>query len=158
MGFANFSRNFASGLGKFVGASHNILVGVIKVPRNALRKSAARLRPQSSRERIRSIVTEELSRLIGKQTEFTGAELQERLQVMAETILALQERLDELAARGPISEADMFKVMGSLKAAASLTDDERAILANVFRQNIAIQKPELIDTAMAQNSLRIMSS
>ena len=144
MGFANFSRNFASGLGKFVGASHNILVGVIKVPRNALRKSAARLRPQSSRERIRSIVTEELSRLIGKQTEFTGAELQERLQVMAETILALQERLDELASRGYISETDMLNVVDSLKAADSLTHDERVMLVSVFRQNIAIQRPELV--------------
>jgi len=94
---------------------------------------------------------------MSKQTEFTGAELQERLQVMAEAIESLQEKIAELSTRGPIGEADMWKVMGSLKAAASLTDDERAILANVFRQNIAIQKPELIDTAVVQNSLRVMS-
>ena len=157
MGFADVCRNFASGLGKFVGASHNVLVRVGKAPRNALGKSVEKLRPLPSRERIRSIVTEELIRLMSKQTEFTGAELQERLQVMAEAIQSLQEKIAELSTRGPISQADMFKAMGSLKAAASLTDDERAILANVFRQNIAIQKPELIDTAVVQNSLRVMS-
>ena len=158
MGFADVCRNFASGLGKFVGASHNILVSVGEAPRNALRKSVEKLRPLPSRERIRSIITEELIRLMSKQTEFTGAELQERLQVMAEAIESLQEKIAELSTRGPIGEADMWKVMGSLKAAASLTDNERAILANVFRQNIAIQKPELIDTAVEQSSLRVISS
>jgi len=153
MGFADFSRSFASGLGKLAGTSLNPFISI----RKALRKSAAKLWPQSSREKIRSIVTEELIRLTGRKAEFAGTMLEERLQVMAETILALQERLDELTARGPISDAEMFKVMSSLKAAASLTDDERAILANVFRQNIAIQKPELIDAALEQNSLRIMS-
>jgi len=121
-------------------------------------KTLRKLWPQSSTEKIRTIVAEELARLIAGQTELTGTELQKRLQVMAETIPALQERFDELAARGPVSEAEMFKVMRSLKTAASLTDDERAILANVFRQNIAIQKPELIDTAVEQNSLKMMSS
>jgi len=150
MSFADICRNFASGLGKFVGASHNVLAWPVKT----LRK----LWPQSSTEKIRTIVAEELARLIAGQTELTGTELQKRLQVMAETIPALQERFDELAARGPVSEAEMFKVMRSLKTAASLTDDERAILANVFRQNIAIQKPELIDTAVEQNSLKMMSS
>ena len=148
MGFADVCRNFASGLGKFVGASHNILVSVGKAPRNALKRSAERLRTMSTEEKIRSIIIEELTRLMSKQTEFTGAELQERLQVMAEAIQSLQDKIAELSARGPISQADMFKAMGSLKVAASLTDDERAILANVFRQNIAIQKPELIDTVV----------
>ena len=144
MSFTNVCRNFACGMGKFIGGSLNILASVPK----ALRKSVAKLRPQSSRERIRSIVTEELIRLVGKETELTRTKLEERLQVMAETILALQERINELSARGPISEADMWEAVGSLEAAESLTDDERAILVNVFRQNIELQKPKLVDIAI----------
>lgn len=143
MSFADVCSNFASCLGKFVGASHNILVRVGKAPRNALRRSAEKLRSIPTKEKVRSIITEELIRLMGKQTEFTGAELQERLQVMAEAIESLQEEITKLRTRGPVSEADMFKAMDSLKATSSLTDDERTILANVFKQNIAIQKPEL---------------
>jgi len=150
MGLNDISHSFGHGAGSFVGTTRKVLAWPVKT----LRK----LWPQSSTEKIRTIVAEELARLIAGQTELTGTELQKRLQVMAETIPALQERFDELAARGPVSEAEMFKVMRSLKTAASLTDDERAILANVFRQNIAIQKPELIDTAVEQNSLKMMSS
>ena len=144
MSFTNVCRNFACGMGKFIGGSLHILASVPK----SLRKTVAKLQPQSSRERIRSIVTEELIRLVGKETELTRTKLEERLQVMAETILALQERINELSARGPISEADMWEAVGSLEAAESLTDDERAILVNVFRQNIELQKPKLVDIAI----------
>jgi hypothetical protein len=80
------------------------------------------------------------------QQELTDSKLEQRLQVMAETILALQEKLDELSIRGRISEDDMLDAMSSLKMADSLTSDERTLLVNVFRQNIAIQKPELVGT------------
>ncbi len=67
---------------------------------------------------------------------------------MAETILALRERLDEMVASGHISQTDMLEAMDSLKAADSLTNDERTVLVNVFRQNIALQKPELVNTTV----------
>jgi len=116
--------------------------------RETLRESARKLRPRFSRERIRSIISEELTRLLGKEGELRGVELEERLQAMAEAILALQERINELSARGPVSAADMWKEIGSLEAAAPLTNGERSILVNVLRQNIALQKPELADTAV----------
>lgn len=147
MSFTNVCRNFASGLGKSVGTSLNVLTSTRKAPR----KLAEKLRPLSSREKIRSIVIEELTRLVGKKIELTGTKLEERLQVMAETILALQEKISELSTYGPITEADMWEVMCSLEAAESLTNDERAILVNVFRQNIALQKPELVGAAVDES-------
>ena len=75
----------------------------------------------------------------------TPPELEERLRLMAAAIAALQERIDKIGPRGSIiSEATMWKEVGSLEAAESLTHDERTLLVNVFRQNIAIQKPELV--------------
>jgi hypothetical protein len=91
-------------------------------------------------------VTEELIRLID-QEELLEAKLEQRLQVIAETVLALQKRLDELNVRDSISQADILDAMSSLKAADSLTNDERVLLANVFRENVALQKPELVGTA-----------
>lgn len=137
-------------MGKFIGGGFSILGSARKV----LRKSIGKLRPLSSREKIRNIVIDELTRLAAGDAELTGTTLEERLQVMAETILALQEKINELGARGPVSETDMWEAMSSLKAAESLTDDERAILVTVFRQNIAIQKPDLVNTPVVQNSLK----
>ena len=147
MSFTNVCRNFASGLGKSVGTSLNVLTSTRKAPR----KLAEKLRPLSSREKIRSIVIEELTRLVGKEIELTGTKFEERLQVMAETILALQEKINELSAHGPVSEADMWEAVRSLEAAESLTNNERAILVNVFRQNIALQKPELVGAAVDES-------
>ena len=144
MSFTDVCRNFACGMGKFVGGSFNVLAFAQK----ALRESAEKLRPLSSRKEIRSIVIEEPARLQHTERKITLPELEKRLRLMAETILALQERINEPSARGPISEADMWEAVGSLEAAESLTDDERAILVNVFRQNIALQKPKLVGVAI----------
>jgi predicted nucleic acid-binding Zn-ribbon protein len=59
----------------------------------------------------------------------------------------LRTQIDELSARGPVDESDMLKATDSVKAAASLTDDEQAVLENVFRQNIVLQKPKRGSTA-----------
>jgi len=59
----------------------------------------------------------------------------------------LRTQIDELSARGPVDESDMLKATDSVKAAASLPDDEQAVLENVFRQNIVLQKPKLDSVA-----------
>ncbi len=59
----------------------------------------------------------------------------------------LRTQIDELSARGPIGKPDMMKTTDSIKAAASLTYGEKAMLENVFRQNIVLQKPKLDSAA-----------
>jgi PAS domain S-box-containing protein len=59
----------------------------------------------------------------------------------------LRTQIDELSARGPIGKPDMMKTTDSIKAAESLTYDEKAMLENVFRQNIVLQKPKLDSAA-----------
>ncbi len=132
---------------KIVGAG----VGGVTAVGRALRKSVGLLRFRSARERIRSVVVEELSRLVGKEMELTGVRLEERLRVMAQTLAALQERINKLSAHGPISSADIWKEIGALEAAAPLTNDERAVLVSIFRQNIALQKVGPADAAVEDN-------
>lgn len=146
MALSDVFSDFASGLGKFIGASRNAMFSAGK----AAKATLGNLRPRSSREKIRSIVFDELVRLIGEDAALAGTKLEERLKVMAEIILALQQRIDDLGVRGSVRDADMWKAMRSVKAAEILTNDERAILIRVFRQNVALQKPELVDATVGK--------
>lgn len=142
--FTNVCRNFACGMGKFVGGGFNILVSV----RKALGESMGKLRPLSSKKKIRTIVIEELARSQGAEQRITLAELEERLRLMADTIEAIQKRILELSGRGLEREALVSAAMASVENVSLLNDEERVILTNIFRQNVAIQKPELVDNAV----------
>lgn len=106
-------------------------------------KRATSKGPPRSREGVRAIVIEELTRLHAAEGSISLGELERRLRLMAETIEALQAKIAELSDGGPVSEADMLQAMGSIKTTEQLTKDEKTILMTVFRQNVALQKPEL---------------
>ena len=116
--------------------------------RKALRELMGKLRPLSSKKKIRTIVLEELARSQGAEQKITLAELEERLRLMADTIEAIQKRILELSGRGLEREALVSAAMASVENVSLLNDEERAILTNIFRQNVAIQKPELVDNAV----------
>jgi len=59
----------------------------------------------------------------------------------------LRTRINELSVHGPIGESDILKVTDSVKAAASLDYDEKAVLENIFQQNLVLQKPKLDSAA-----------
>ena len=139
MGLNDISCSVGQSVGKLVGGTRKVL----SWPGNTLRRALERLRSVFPSAKIRAIVAEELMRFMAEK-EPAEEKFEQRLKIMAETILALQERLDEMATHGRISEADMLEALDSLKTAESLTNDEKIVLVNVFRQNIAIQKPELV--------------
>jgi len=76
-------------------------------------------------------------------------QVDERLKQQTDELKAASERLQDLInkvrARGHIGGADVCKAMGSLEAAAFPTNNRRAVLEKVFRENIRLQKPELDD-------------
>jgi hypothetical protein len=141
MGFTKVCHNFACGIGRFIGGSFGVLISV----RRAFARSIGRLRPMSSRKKIRSIVLEELARSQGTDQKITLAELEERLRLMADTIEAIQKRILELSGRGLEHEALVAAAMASVENVSLLNEEERVILTNIFRQNLEIQKPELVD-------------
>jgi hypothetical protein len=95
-----------------------------------------------ARESIRAVVVEEMMRLQMGTKGLSLLALERRLRFMADMIEALQERIGELSARGPVSEGDVWKEMSSLESADSLNNDERALLVDIFRRNMALQKPQ----------------
>jgi len=150
MNSADVCRNFVCGIGKFFGSSLNAMSTARKAVRKSIGKSIGILktwRPQSSKTKIRAVVMEEIARL---QNTNSLAELEERLQLMADTIEAIQKKMLELSGRGLGHEALVSAAMASVENVNRLNSEERAILTNIFKQNVAIQKPELVDTAIGQ--------
>jgi len=131
-------------MGKFIGGSVSVLVS----SRKAMRELMGKLRPLSSRKKIRTIVIEELAHSQGTGQRITIAELEERLRLMTDTIEAIQKRILELSGRGLEREALVSAAMASVENVSLLNEEERIILTNIFRQNVAIQKPELVDNAV----------
>jgi deoxyhypusine synthase len=147
MSSADVCRNFVCGIGKFFGESLNVLSTVRKAVGKSIGKSIETLRPQSSVSKIRSVVMEELARL---QNTSSLAELEERLQLMSDTIEAIQKKMLELSGHGLGHEALVSAAMASVENVNRLNNEEKVILTNIFRQNVAIQKPELVDSAIGQ--------
>ncbi len=145
MGLNDIYSGFGHGVGTLVGQTRKVL----SWPGSTLSKTIEKLHSIFQSAKIRTIVTEELARLMEAE-EHAEEKLEQRIKVMAKTILALQERLDEMVVGGHISRTDMLEAMDSIKTADSLTNDERTLWVNVFRQNIALQKPEHVDTAVGQ--------
>jgi len=141
MGLNDISRGVGHGVGKVVGTTRKVL----SWPGSTLSKAIEKLRFIFPSAKVRTVVTEELTRLIEAEG-LAEEKLEQRFKVIAETILALQKKLDEMVASGHISQTDMLEAMDSIKTADALTNDERTVLVNVFRQNIALQKPELVNT------------
>jgi PAS domain S-box-containing protein len=63
----------------------------------------------------------------------------------------LQNQINKLSASGNITETDTSKMMVPSKTTASFSNDEKSILINVFKENIALQKPELIGMVVDEN-------
>ncbi len=104
------------------------------------------------RLRIRRIVVQQLSRLQGDEGMITREEFEERLQRLVASILALQQKIDELSVHGPVSEAVLSQAIASVSAAESLGEEEKSVLASIFRHNIAIQKPDLLDSFVSETA------
>jgi len=150
------------GFGVLVGVSYSLAKNVRKVVTNgpsriiSLFSKATNGSPKPSKtllsqEAIRAVVLEELARLQGGlEGGLSLAEFEERLQLMATAIDALRQKIVELGASGTVSTEDMWNAVDSLTAAQSLTGGEKVVLVNIFKKNIALQKPELIGTGIEQ--------
>ena len=142
------------GLGAFVGISCGVArkvrkavmespSGIVSLFSKATKRSAKPGKTLLTQEAIRAVVLEELARLqSGLEDGLSLAEFEERLKLMAEAIDALQQKIVELSASGAVSPEDMWDAVDSLTAAKSLTGGEKAVLVNIFKKNIALQKPD----------------
>jgi hypothetical protein len=142
------------GVGRSIGAGCRILTGgttkILTMFSRAPKQSNRKGQSLTPREQIRAVVIEELARSLGAERKTALAGLEERLQLMADTIEAIQKEIFELSGRGLEHEALVSTAMASVENVGLLNDEEKAILTNIFRQNVEIQKPNLVEAAVGR--------
>ncbi len=147
------------GLGTAAGVSYNCIRGTGKALRGVpscvyalfsrvTERPPKPDKPLSGEKAIRAVVLKELSRVQELKDGSTLGELEKRLKRMAGTIEALQAKITELSESDDVSTEDMWEAVDSLDISESLTNTEKAVLVNIFRQNVTLQKPEHNDTGI----------
>ena len=97
-----------------------------------------------SREELRRIVAEQSPREDAEQHVLTLQQYDRRLKAMAEALHALQEKIAELQSSGHLNARTMSLAVDAVKNDDHFSADERNILATILKQNIVLQKPELV--------------
>lgn len=135
------SFHLARGVGTVVHGGLKVLKGLWRATKGLTKKKHS----VPVRDSIRSIIIEEVERL----GTIPAPELENRLQHMAEMLRTLQQKIVELSSSGVSRQAAVSAAMASVEETNSLGAEEKAILGRIFRQNILIQKPDIVDAAAA---------
>lgn len=97
-----------------------------------------------SREEICKIIAEHSAQMNPEQQELALQAYDRRLKAMSEALHALQEKIAELQASGHLNASTMAQAIGEVQSDEHFSADERNILATILKQNIVLQKPELV--------------
>ena len=127
-------------MGFFAGKSHNVLLSAQK----KLKEST------SLPEKIRNAMFEKLTRTLYKQAEFVMTKLSERIEVIDAVAQPFYEKINALSAHGPVSEAQLWEAMNSIKAAKNLTEEEKILLVNIFGKIIGAAKSRFVDAVVVE--------
>jgi len=100
MALADVCCKFAHGAGQFIGKSRNLLSST----RKALQESSGQLSAKCA-EKIRTAMTERMARWLYKKAGSVLAKLGQRLQVVTEAMVAIQQKIDRSNMHIPVSQA-----------------------------------------------------
>ena len=142
MGFADICNNVANHMGFFAGKSHNVFSSFQK----KLKEST------NLPEKIRNAIFEKLSRTLYKQAEFMMTKLSERMGVIDEVAGPFYEKISGLAARGPVTEGQLWQALNSIETAKKLADEEKVLLVTLFGQIVGAQKSKVVDAVVVEKS------
>ncbi len=146
MGFADFCCSIAGRIGELAGKSHNTL----SLAQEKLKDSAKALNPKDLPERIQKAIYEKLTRTLYKQAEFMMGRISERMEVIDAVAQPFYEKVNALAAQGPVSETRLWEAMNSIEAAEKLTEEEKALLVTLFGQIVGSQKSKVVDAVVVE--------
>ena len=146
MSLKDFCNNVANHIGFLAGKSHNALSSAHK----KLKESTQALNPKNLPERIQNAIYEKLTRTLYKQAEFMMGKLSERMEVIDAVAQPFYEKINALAAYGPVSETRMIEAMNSIEAAKKLTEEEKTLLITLFGQIVGAQKSKVVDAVVVE--------
>jgi hypothetical protein len=141
MGFADICNSVANHMGFFAGKSRNVFSSVQK----KLKEST------NLPEKIRTAMFEKLSRTLYNQAEFMMTKFSERMGVIDEVARPFYEKINALAARGPVTEGQLWQALNSIEAAENLTEEEKVLLVNIFGKIIGAAKSKFVDAVVVKN-------
>jgi len=147
MGFADICGSVANHMGTFAGKSHNVLSSAQK----KLKESTQALNPKNLPERIQKAIYTKLTRTLYKQAEFMMGKISERMEVIDAVARPFYEKVNVLAAHGPVTETQLWQAMDSIDAAKNLTDEEKTLLVTLFGQIVGSQKSKVVDAVVVEN-------
>jgi len=147
VGLKDFCNSVANYIGFLAGKSHNALSSVQK----RLKESTQVLNLKNLPERIQNAIYEKLTRTLYKQAEFMMGKISERMEVIDEVARPFYEKINVLAARGPVSESQLWEAMNSTESAKKLSDEEKALLVTLFGQIVGAQKSKVVDAVVVEN-------
>jgi len=148
MGFADICCSVANHMGTFAGKSRNILSSAQK----KLKESTQALNPKNLPERIQNAIYKKLTNTLYKQAEFMMGKISERMEVIDEVARPFYEKINTLAAQGPVSETRLWEVMNSIEAAKKLTEEEKVLLVSLFAQIVGAKKSKVVDAIVVERS------
>ena len=64
------------------------------------------------------------------------------------------EKINALAAHGPVSETRLWDAMNSIEAAKKLADEEKVLLVTLFGQIIGAQKSKVVEAVVVEKSAK----
>jgi len=128
-------------MGKITGRALRGISGLWDTTRKITPKIPLSLIPQQN---IENTVNEALSGFNLEQQELTLQEYDRRLKAMSEAIRALQEKIAELQLSGSLNAQTMAQAIGSVSNDEHFSVDEKNIFATILKQNIVLQRPELV--------------
>ena len=146
MGFADICCSVANHMGTFAGKSHNALSSAQK----KLKESTQALNPKNLPERIQNAIYEKLTRTLYKQAEFMMGKISERMEVIDAVAMPFYERINTLAAHGPVSESQLWEAMNSIESAKKLAEEEKVLLVTLFGQIVGAQKSKVVDAIVVE--------
>ena len=146
MSFEEVFCDVANYMGWLAGQSRNVLLSAQK----KLKNSTQTLNPKNLPEKIRNAVFEKLSRTLYKQAEFMMGKVSERMEAIDEVARPFYEKVNALSARGPVSEANLWRALNSIEAAKNLSEEEKVLLVNLFGTIFGSAKSKYVDAVVLE--------
>lgn len=99
-------------------------------------------RQPSRSEEIRSVVLEEIQRsLREKRASGNGTHaIEERLEAITASLIAIEERLARLSGNGAVSSEQIEAAVLDVEKSQGLDEEEQVLFEHIFRENVALQK------------------
>ena len=150
MSFEEVFCDVANYMGRLAGQSRNVLLSAQK----KLKNSTQTLNPKNLPQKMRNAVFEKLSRTLYKQAEFMMGKVSERMEAIDEVARPFYEKVNALSARGPVSEANLWRALNSIEAAKNLSEEEKALLVNLFGTIFGSAKSKYVDAVVVEKPVQ----